>query len=64
MANRLKDILPRLIHPCHGAFTPNRFIQDNVLIAHEVFNAFKKKKGKQGWIAIKLDMEKAYDRLD
>lgn len=24
----------------------------------------KEKKGKGGWIAIKLDMEKAYDRLE
>ncbi|XP_057252132.1 secreted RxLR effector protein 78-like [Beta vulgaris subsp. vulgaris] len=39
-------------------------IQDNVLLAHEVFHSFKNKKGTSGWLAIKLDMEKAYDRLE
>ena len=50
MDNRLKVVLERLI-------------QDNILLAHEVFHSFKNKKGKEGWLAIKLDMEKAYDRL-
>ncbi|XP_074278666.1 uncharacterized protein LOC141602262 [Silene latifolia] len=40
------------------------FHSDNILLAHEIFNSFKRKKGKGGWIAIKLDMEKAYDRLE
>ena len=34
------------------------------MLAHEVFHSFKKKGGSSGWIAIKLDMEKAYDRLE
>ncbi|XP_010682145.3 uncharacterized protein LOC104897032 [Beta vulgaris subsp. vulgaris] len=47
-----------------GAFVPERLIQDNILLAHEVFHSFKNKKGREGWVAIKLDMEKAYDRLE
>ena len=52
------------IHPLQGAFVPERLIQDNVLFAHEVFHSLKKKSGSQGWLDIKLDMEKAYDRLE
>ncbi|XP_057249105.1 uncharacterized protein LOC104906541 [Beta vulgaris subsp. vulgaris] len=64
MASRLKIVLGKIIHPLQGAFVPERLIQDNVLIAHEVFHSFKKKSGNQGWLAIKLDMEEAYDRLE
>ena len=41
-----------------------RSIHDNILIAHEVFHSFRSKKGKEGWMAVKLDMEKAYDRIE
>ena len=64
MANRLKICLGKLIHPFQGAFVPDRIIQDNILIAHEIFHSFKNKGGQSGWLAIKLDMEKAYDRLE
>ena len=64
MAGRLKVVLGKIIHPLQGAFVPERLIQDNVLLAHEVFHSFRKKSGAKGWLAIKLDMEKAYDRLE
>ncbi|XP_048502732.1 uncharacterized protein LOC125498547 [Beta vulgaris subsp. vulgaris] len=57
-------VLGQIIHPLQGAFVPDRLIQDNILIAHEVFQAFRSKSGPNGWIVIKLDMEKAYDRLE
>lgn len=60
----MKTIMPKLIHPVQGAFVPERDIQDNTLIAHEIFHSFRGKKGKTGWIVVKLDMEKAYDRLE
>ena len=64
ITNRIKKVLEKLIHPLQGAFVANRAIQDNILIAHEVFHSFKSKKGKEGWMAIKLDMEKAYDKIE
>lgn len=36
---------------------------ENVVIAQEVINSMNIKKGKRGWMTIKIDMEKAYDRL-
>lgn len=60
----MKITLRRIVHPLQGAFVPERIIQDNILLAHEVFNSFIIKSGSKGWLAIKLDMKKAYDRLE
>jgi len=64
LASRLSKILPKLIHPLQSAFVQKRAIQDNILIGHEVFHGFRTKKGKEGFMAIKLDMKKAYDRIE
>ena len=54
----------KIVHHLQGAFVPERLIQDNILLAHEVFHLFKNNKGNQEWLAIKLDMEKAYDGFE
>jgi len=64
LVNRMRPILQRLIHPCQSAFVPNRAIHDNILVAHEIMNKFRHSKGKRGYVALKLDMEKAYDRIE
>lgn len=47
LANRLHTIISKLISPLQGAFVPNKGIHDNILIAHEILFALKKKyKGK------------------
>ena len=58
LTSRLKVVLGKIIHPLQGAFVSERLIQDNILLAHEIFHSFRRKWGKLGWIAIKLDMEK------
>ncbi|KAI5349670.1 hypothetical protein L3X38_002559 [Prunus dulcis] len=64
LVNRLRPILSKCISKNQGAFAPGRSIFDNILIAHELFHDFKRKKGARGAMAIKLDLEKAYDLLD
>ena len=64
LVNRMRPILQRIIHPTQSAFIPHRTIHDNILIAHEIVNKFKHMKGKKGYVALKLDMEKAYDRIE
>ena len=63
MANRLKTILPQLIGPAQVSFVPGRHIIENVIVAQEIIHYMKNKRGKIGQMAIKVDLEKVYDRL-
>ena len=47
-----------------SAFISGRSIHDNILLSHEIMHKFKKLKSKTSWVAIRLDMEKAYDRME
>jgi hypothetical protein len=65
LAARLKTILLETISPTQSSFVHGRLIMDNVLVAFESYHTIKKKKeGKYGICAIKLDMHNAYDRVE
>lgn len=62
--SRLKPNMDNLITPYQNAFIQGRNITDNILIAHEIFDTLRKKKGrKKGYGALKIDMCEAYDSL-
>ena len=64
-ANRLKKFIPELITKHQSAFAKNRLILDNVLVAFETLHCMKNhNSGQTGFMAIKLDMSKAYDRVE
>lgn len=65
MVNRMKCMLNSLISENQTTFVPKRLIHDNIIIAHECFHHLKrKKKGKEGEFGLKIDMNKAYDRVE
>ena len=65
LANRLKLILPQIIIENQSAFLFERLIIDNVLITFELMHYLDHKRdGKDCYMAIKLDMSKAYDRVE
>lgn len=64
MANRLQPFIHIIISEQQSAFIPGRQIHDNIIVAHEVFHYLKhKKSGVKGSVAVKLDLNKAYDRI-
>ncbi|KAL4296847.1 hypothetical protein GQ457_12G013350 [Hibiscus cannabinus] len=65
IVNRLKSIMPVCIADNQSAFVPGRLITDNFLVAHELIHYLNcAKNGPNKGAAIKLDMEKAYDRVE
>ncbi|KAK4280376.1 hypothetical protein QN277_012007 [Acacia crassicarpa] len=64
IANRLKVVLPKLISPHQCSFVPGRHSSDNIVVAQEVIHSMQKLQGKRGFMAIKIDLEKAYDRVN
>ena len=65
LANRLKTLIPSLITENHSAFLSEILITDNVLVAFEIMNSIsQKRRGKTGAMALKLDMSKAFDRVE
>ena len=61
---RLRPLLDKLIDLAQVAFVPNRNIAKNVLLAQEVVHSFSTTKKKKGFVGLKLDFQKAYDRLE
>ena len=65
LANRLKEVLPHIISPFQSAFLSGRLITDNILAAYETFHTMHTHMwSKVGYMGIKLDMSKAYDRVE
>ncbi|KAL6126244.1 hypothetical protein ACLB2K_074295 [Fragaria x ananassa] len=64
LANRLKPVMGKIISPFQGAFVPGRLISDISLLAFEIAHCMKRRSGKKGVCALKLDMGKAYDRVE
>ena len=61
--NRLKPLLNKIISETQSAFIAERLITDNVLIVFESLHHMKTScTGRTGFMALKLDMSKAYDK--
>ncbi|XP_055960979.1 uncharacterized protein LOC126672148 [Mercurialis annua] len=63
IANRLKKVMPHIIGPMQTSFVEGRHITDKIILAQEALHSMRKKKGKKSFMVIKIDLEKAYDRI-
>ncbi|XVE89449.1 hypothetical protein DITRI_Ditri19aG0202500 [Diplodiscus trichospermus] len=65
LVNHMKQILPSCISESLSAFVLGRLISDNILVAYELLHSLRnRRKGKNDYFALKLDMSKAYDKRD
>ena len=65
LVNRLKPIMDSIITPFQNAFIKGRNITDNILLAHEIIDVVRKKRRKRdSYGVLKIDMSKAYDRVN
>jgi len=64
IVNRIYPFLSELISPLQVVFVPKRKGLDNAITVQELIHTMSKKKGRIGVMAIKLELEKAYDRLE
>ncbi|KAK4383931.1 hypothetical protein Sango_3106900 [Sesamum angolense] len=60
---KLSHSLPNLISPAQSGFVTGRLISDNILIAQEIIHHLDLRY-KNNNLVIKLDMSKAYDRVN
>lgn len=64
IAERLKGVIDKLVSQEQCSFIANRSSCDNIIIAQEAIHTMRQKGRRKGYVAVKVDMEKAYDRLD
>ncbi|XP_074278178.1 uncharacterized protein LOC141601774 [Silene latifolia] len=64
IVNRLKPFMHTIISPNQGSSIPGRGTDSNFIIASEILHSMHYSKSKIGWFALKLDHEKAFDRLE
>lgn len=64
LATKIRSFLPRFISLYQSAFVQERIIQENFPLAAEAFHTIKHRKGKGRVMTIKVDIEKAFDRME
>ena len=64
IVGRLRPHLNQVISPFQTGFVPDRKGIDNAIIVQELIHTISRAKGKEGYMVIKVDLEKAYDKLE
>ena len=64
IVGRFRPFLDKLISLIQTAFVPRRRGLDKVVITQELIHSLDNKKGKKGFMAIKVDLAKTYDCLE
>ncbi|XP_078154682.1 uncharacterized protein LOC144550407 [Carex rostrata] len=61
---RMKPFINSLISSSQCAFLPGREISENIILFREVLHSFKQRNYKNKEFCLKLDLSKAFDRMD
>ncbi|XP_019087448.1 PREDICTED: uncharacterized protein LOC109127309 [Camelina sativa] len=63
MVLRLNRVIGGLIGPGQSSFIPGRLSIDNIVVVQDAVHSMRRKKGRKGWMLLKLHLEKAYNRI-
>ena len=55
--------MEKLVNPIQSKFVPGRHITDNIIVTQDIAHSMGKMTRKNSYMTIKVDLEKAYDRL-
>ena len=61
---KIRLMLDKIVSSVQSTFVPRRKRVDNAIIVQEIIHTISKKKGRKGYMAIKVDLEKAYYKLE
>ena len=61
ITNRFKVIMNKVVTPMQSSFVPGRHMTDNIIITQEVVHSMRTMRGRDDFMAVKVDLEKAYD---
>ncbi|XP_062093854.1 uncharacterized protein LOC133799883 [Humulus lupulus] len=64
LASHLSVLFLDLISPVQSSSVSGQSMHDNMLVSREVIHSIGRRKTKDGFMVIKLDMEKVYDRME
>ena len=64
LVGRIRPLLDQLISLCQTAFVLGRRGIDNAIVVQEIIHTMGRAKGKFGYMVLKIDLEKAYDKLE
>ena len=64
LISRLRPLLKKMIDSTQVAFIPNRNIAENIILVQEIVHNFRTKRKKKGCIGLKIDFQKAYDKME
>lgn len=65
LANKLEKILPVIISLNQSTFILRRLSSNDIILAYETMHSMNSRlSGKYGYMTVKLDISKAYDRVE
>jgi len=64
IVHRLRPILNNIIGPYQSGFLPGRGTTDNAIVLQEIIHFMCRSKKKEGYVAFKIDLEKAFDNVN
>lgn len=60
----MRLLINMLIGPCQSSFLKNRQVGHNAIIVQEITNYFRKVEGRNNYFMMKIDLKKAFDKLE